>query len=328
MDEVAAARAAAKAEHKRLCAQGDELKIETPTGLISGTLVDRSDKGTDTDNTPGSRGDIAIMIHGLGSHRNMRFFPMLADTLPASSYRFDIQGHGKSTGEFSLSYKRDVETLEYIITHLEGMGFSVTDLIGHSKGANIVLSMHQSPLPSLRHLFICSSRHDMLGRPKGRYSDAQRKTLAETGCFRHTFSKYTGEVTVRGCDMKEREQIDMDRDHLAKWGEREARRAQEGYTPLKATVVHGRADTVIPYVDAERIRDGLERVGVACALFPLGPPKADGVEGEREGEIETPQIGEVEGEREEEEEEKPCDHMFAGYEKAVADIVMGVINAR
>jgi pimeloyl-ACP methyl ester carboxylesterase len=90
-----------------------------------------------------------VLCHGLMCHKNSSFLPLLSRSLAATHgtcvLRFDFASSGcdesESEGEFSCSaYDDDVSDLSAAVSFLrEQRQLTVPVLIGHSKGAGVVL---------------------------------------------------------------------------------------------------------------------------------------------------------------------------------------------
>lgn len=89
---------------------------------------------------------VAILCHGFMSSKRSRLLSTLCSGLvprqPAGHgvARFDFTGNGDSEGRFSYAnYAGEAEDLRAVVEHLRSRGISVHALLGHSKGAAVVL---------------------------------------------------------------------------------------------------------------------------------------------------------------------------------------------
>ncbi|PKI84182.1 dTMP kinase [Malassezia vespertilionis] len=82
---------------------------------------------------------LAVMIHGINSHKNSLFFTPLAQVLPMDSFRYDMRGEGFTPGDSELSdYEAAVDELAYLIDYLQQrFGYVVEMLVCHSKGCGV-----------------------------------------------------------------------------------------------------------------------------------------------------------------------------------------------
>ncbi|GIL92529.1 hypothetical protein Vretifemale_20048 [Volvox reticuliferus] len=88
--------------------------------------------------------DIVILCHGYATSKDGFLFPQLADELASrgrSSLRFDFAGNGESEGAFSFgNYFREVGDLRAAVMFVrDTLNGNVPAIVGHSKGANVVL---------------------------------------------------------------------------------------------------------------------------------------------------------------------------------------------
>lgn len=84
---------------------------------------------------------LALMMHGVLSHKNQSYHPLLAQTLPIDSFRFDFRGNDESPlfpgQEWDMaSFDCDVEDIDAVLAYLsDHYGYHCDLLIGHSRGS-------------------------------------------------------------------------------------------------------------------------------------------------------------------------------------------------
>ncbi|KAG9393850.1 Alpha/beta hydrolase family [Carpediemonas membranifera] len=179
---------------------------------------------------------LVIFAHGLGAHKDQRFLAYLAAHLPGySTIRFDMPGNGDSPGMFTLGYQAEVDAIDSVVNWALARGLAPTLVVGHSKGADEVL-LHAAQRASVPAVVALSGRGDMAVQPEGRYSTQQMAQLASTGQFIKRFGDVDRVVTQ--AMMDERVSLDM-------------RQISAIPPSVCVTVVHGTADEIIPYKDAD-----------------------------------------------------------------------------
>ncbi|KAI9345137.1 protein-tyrosine phosphatase-like protein [Zopfochytrium polystomum] len=83
---------------------------------------------------------ISILCHGVFAHKNFSFFPLLAQSWPHPTIRFDFHGAGDSPGVPCVSdYWSEVDDLAFVCEYLRQHDWKVHTVVGHSKGASIAL---------------------------------------------------------------------------------------------------------------------------------------------------------------------------------------------
>lgn len=67
-------------------------------------------------------------------------YRIISQGVKFNTLTFDMPGNGKSEGNFSIAnYENEIAVIREVVLWAGEMGFEVTGLIGHSKGANEVL---------------------------------------------------------------------------------------------------------------------------------------------------------------------------------------------
>ena len=98
----------------------------------------------DTSTTPNISNQIVILVHGLCSHKNAIFFPALSTSLTQQSYwtcRFDMPLYHSDNTTFRYgAFAEDVADLQEIFSYCTNqLSLKPIALIGHSRGANVVM---------------------------------------------------------------------------------------------------------------------------------------------------------------------------------------------
>lgn len=95
--------------------------------------------------------------------------------------RFDFSGNGESEGSFRYSgYETEVQDLRAVIEALRADGWNVTAILGHSKGAHIVLR-YSWTFDDMPKVISLSGRFDFSRQPKTRFTQEQMTDLEEKG---------------------------------------------------------------------------------------------------------------------------------------------------
>ncbi|PBK64065.1 ectomycorrhiza-regulated esterase [Armillaria solidipes] len=80
---------------------------------------------------------LALVLHGVGGHKDHLFLKQLASTLPIDSFRFDFRGYFESPGIWRQNkMEEDVLDLRIVTDYLKAhFGYQIDLVIGHSRGA-------------------------------------------------------------------------------------------------------------------------------------------------------------------------------------------------
>jgi hypothetical protein len=206
--------------------------------VLEGTLNDQSTK------LP-----VVILLHGLLGHRHYHFFPRLAQQLApcVSLYSYDSRGCGGSGGNFEFgAYPEDVEDLRDVVAHFRSQGRTVAAVIGHSRGAGVVLLYGGKYLANVDEAkeihgtipIVCSlsARYDMKAIP-----DKYFKQYIGMASFDWVVKKTDGDkavITVTGLELDTLGNLDM---------------SVVRKIAVPVLTCHGDADTTIPVADAYAI---------------------------------------------------------------------------
>eukprot|EP01134_Creolimax_fragrantissima_P000091 CFRG0091T1 len=126
--------------------------------------------------------DIVVFCHGLFSDKNTPLMKIVDDSLvDHNTFRLDFRGNGESEGKRRFgNYEEERLDLESACTHLQSLGYQVTTLIGHSKGAVICL-WYASLYPGKVKIINLAGRYKMDHVPQGRFSEEQQRELKVEG---------------------------------------------------------------------------------------------------------------------------------------------------
>lgn len=84
---------------------------------------------------------LALITHGVLAHKNQCYHPLLAQSLPIDSFRFDFRGNDETPElpgqEWDMaSYGKDIEDMDAVLAHLASeYGYRCDLIIGHSRGS-------------------------------------------------------------------------------------------------------------------------------------------------------------------------------------------------
>ncbi|PBK91005.1 alpha/beta-hydrolase [Armillaria gallica] len=84
---------------------------------------------------------LALVLHGVGGHKDHLFLKQLASTLPMDAFRFDFRGSFESPGIWRQNkMEEDVLDLRIITDYLKAhFGYQIDLVIGHSRGAVLAI---------------------------------------------------------------------------------------------------------------------------------------------------------------------------------------------
>ncbi|UZJ55448.1 hypothetical protein CBS101457_004768 [Exobasidium rhododendri] len=119
---------------------------KSPTSDIVGILrqqaagrVEGQDKSSSTEDAAKQAKPVALILHGVLSHKDQLYHRRLAELLPIDSFRFDFRANAESEGEWGMGdFEKDLQDLHVVIKHLRlNHNYHVESIIGHSRGALI-----------------------------------------------------------------------------------------------------------------------------------------------------------------------------------------------
>ncbi|GAU34787.1 hypothetical protein TSUD_205910 [Trifolium subterraneum] len=108
--------------------------------------------------------EIVILCHGLRASKEDIIMTQLTAALEnagISSFRFDFTGNGESEGSFEFgNYWREVDDIHSVAQHFHEANRRVMAIVGHSKGANVVL-LYASKYHDIKTVANLSGRYDL-----------------------------------------------------------------------------------------------------------------------------------------------------------------------
>lgn len=220
------------------------------------------------DHREGAGRRVAVVAHGLLGRRQQHFYPSLAEGLLRSARTridavaaFDFAGTGASSGSYEMAgYDDEVKQLRCIADALAGWGWQLCALIGHSRGANVVLLYAaRQRLPASVAVVAVAPRYHLAAVPSKYFSATEIARPPIEWCV----GRRTLTVTQADLDWFARAK-DMAA-ACAAIGDAHLRQAAAGLWSL--LIAHGGADEVIPVSDA---------AAFANALLPLAGQRGGG----------------------------------------------------
>ncbi|XP_054807088.1 uncharacterized protein LOC129309512 isoform X1 [Prosopis cineraria] len=183
--------------------------------------------------------EIVILCHGLGASKEDNIMVNLASALGKSgisSFRFDFTGNGESEGSFGFgNYCREVDDLNAVIQHFHEANRRVIAIIGHSKGANVVL-LYASKYHDIKTVFNLSGRYNLMEGIEERLGKDFMDRIRKEGFIEVKINSGSYRVTEES--LKDRLSINM-REECLKIDKE-----------CRVFTVHGSADQAIPVRDA------------------------------------------------------------------------------
>ncbi|ORX95987.1 alpha/beta-hydrolase [Basidiobolus meristosporus CBS 931.73] len=208
----------------------ERIEVSTPQGIsLSAVLTKKSTAPAD---------QVLVLCHGFLNHSNSTIIRGLTNQLPFNVCAIDFRGNGFSKGTTRYgNYLEEVEDLKYLVEHLrEELHLNVLGILGHSKGASVVLlyasSHHEVPL-----IINVAGRYDMSELPMHRFTPGQRKELEERGSFvwrKYLHNTEEKDFVVSQEDLTKKKNTDMS---VVRNIDRER---------VRVLSVHGEDDTTIP----------------------------------------------------------------------------------
>eukprot|EP01111_Echinosteliopsis_oligospora_P017045 TRINITY_DN7258_c0_g1_i1.p1 TRINITY_DN7258_c0_g1~~TRINITY_DN7258_c0_g1_i1.p1 ORF type:complete len:265 (+),score=73.12 TRINITY_DN7258_c0_g1_i1:55-849(+) len=186
--------------------------------------------------------NVVLICHGLGGHKDACFYPKLADELASigiNSYRFDFAGNGESQGKFVYAdYMKEVEDITSVKEHFTGLGKTVVAVVGHSKGAGVVL-LYAAKHDDIPLVVSVAARYHM---KEGESYKKAKEEIQQKGYSEFKMKQYDGKEVVKKvtqADIDERDSINM---AIICASEKS-----------KICVIHGTEDKAIPFEDSKSI---------------------------------------------------------------------------
>lgn len=202
---------------------------------------------------------VTILCHGFTSSKRSRLLTALTSGLVAAYpaghgvARFDFAGNGDSEGSFSYAnYAGEAEDLRSVVEYLRGRGLNVHAVLGHSKGAAVVV-LYAGKYGDVKHVVNLAGRLRMERGIRERFGDRAMGMMerGEPHSVRTRRTDGTGNVVdfvyeVRIEDVRERLATDV----LAA-----VRKLSKG---VRVLTVHGAKDETIPVQDGKDLHAAVE----------------------------------------------------------------------
>lgn len=187
--------------------------------------------------------EIVILCHGLRASKEDNIMTQLAAALEnagISSFRFDFTGNGESEGSFEFgNYWREVDDIHSVAQHFHEANRRVMAIIGHSKGANVVL-LYASKYHDVKTVANLSGRYDLKAGIEDRLGNNFLERIRKEGFIELKTKSGSVEYRITEESLKDRLSIDMHEACLQI--DKECRHD-------RFLTVHGDADTIIPVGD-------------------------------------------------------------------------------
>lgn len=193
------------------------------------------------DLTSNAGAPVFVLVHGFRDSKNGRFVTKVAQELTSrgkKTVRFDCTGNEESGGEFTYSnYSGEAEDLRAVGAYIRAQGERVDAIVGHSKGAGVVL-MYAQKYGDVPLVAALAPRFHMSTGVVERFGQDVIDTVRETGSALNT-AKDGFTYTLSKEALDDRLSIDM--------GE-VGKGIRNG---IHVVVVHGSDHKVIPVSHAD-----------------------------------------------------------------------------
>ncbi len=208
--------------------------IHNANGVSLSCLLDKS---------PSDKAPLYVLVHGFRDSKNGKFISKVADEMflqGAQTCRFDCTGNGESGGQFAYAnYRSEAEDLRAVVMHLRSEGHTVTGVVGHSKGAGVVL-IYAQKYGDVDEVAALAPRYVMNTGIEERFGKEILEKVRENGQAEVTNPKDGFKFILSKESLIERETLNMG--DIAKGISQNVR----------VVVVHGDKDGVIPVKDADK----------------------------------------------------------------------------
>ncbi|PWN48432.1 alpha/beta-hydrolase [Violaceomyces palustris] len=191
--------------------------------------------------------NLALLLHGVLSHKDQTYHRRLVQELDVDSFRFDFRANHESPGPWSMSsFEQDLEDLDVVLDYLRNhLGYRVQILIAHSRGAidaftYLSRNSHDRAPPNLRiPYFVALGARWRMNRIHDR-DDTYRKAFETEGFYRWKV-KVAGQVKEVKIYPEQVEQFAQYRMDLV---------VQRFPTKTDTLLIHGTGDKTVPPADA------------------------------------------------------------------------------
>ncbi|XP_021715105.1 mycophenolic acid acyl-glucuronide esterase, mitochondrial-like [Chenopodium quinoa] len=204
-------------------------------------INDQSEKLVGLLHDTGSK-EVVILCHGFTGRKENKNMVNISGALEKegiSAYRFDFSGNGESDGTFAYgNYMKEVEDIRAVVKHFNGVNRSVSAIVGHSKGGDVVL-LYASKYHDIRTVVNLSGRYDLKKGIAERLGEDFMETIEKNG-YMDVECQNTGNVLYRVTKESLMERLNTDMHEAALKIDKNCR----------VLTVHGTADEIIPVEDA------------------------------------------------------------------------------
>lgn len=134
-----------------------KMSFQGSRGILAATLVQ-----------PAQADTLVILMHGLLSHRDYRFFKRMADDLAGegiASLRFDFNGHGESEGKLQdMTVENELQDAQAVLDAVKQWSWVKHIIVeGHSLGgvvAGLLAAKNESDIQALIQISAAAVMHD------------------------------------------------------------------------------------------------------------------------------------------------------------------------
>ncbi|KDP34090.1 hypothetical protein JCGZ_07661 [Jatropha curcas] len=184
---------------------------------------------------------LVIVCHGFQSSKERIPMANLAAAIQKegiSAFRFDFAGNGESEGSFQYgNYRREADDLRAVVQHFCGQKRSISAIIGHSKGGNVVL-LYASKYNDVHTVVNISGRFNLERGIEGRLGNDFLQRIEQNGFIDVKNRKGKFEYRVTKESLMDRLTTDTHAACLLIQPE------------CRVLTVHGSMDKIVPVEDA------------------------------------------------------------------------------
>ena len=209
-----------------------------------------------------STSNTIILCHGMFGNKNSKMNLLLLEGLKKtwSILRFDFEGSGESSGEWSYAdYEREVRNISDLIEYSEkNYNIKVVAIIGHSKaGADVLISASKKDLIKNKDCcFISLGGRLTFGKPEKRFSMEELEKCKNEGEFLWENKGKKWKITQKAIDERKNMNPKNDVKNI------------DDYRKKRILHIHGTKDTSTPVEEAyviEKEIPGAEIKWIECA---------------------------------------------------------------
>ena len=191
-----------------------------------------------------SNSDTILLCHGMWGSKNSRLNLILLEALKDtwSVLRFDFEGNGESSGEYSYAdYEREVRSIADLIEYSEKKyNIKVVGIIGHSKaGADVMIAASKKNLIKNKECcFISLGGRITFGKPEKRFTKEELEKCEKEGEFMWEFEGKKWKITKKAIDERKNMNPKKDVKNI------------DEYRRKRILHIHGTIDTSTPTEEA------------------------------------------------------------------------------